>query len=389
MKKLNEDINRLRTLMSLNEYSKVIDTYPNIKFLDRVVGNSTPSQDRINPALLNDVQKAAERAGVVVGITTAVSGHVSLPSRHPSGNAVDIAIIDDKAVSTSNRRSADEFVKELVNGLGYTKNREVGNPKSVLTFGFPKHDDHVHVSNTSSSSSSSSSSPSTDNIFSMFSGGNSFMDFLKKLMPFLVEQYSSFGSGQRYDGGDIIIPRNSNTTVKSPISGQVDRYNVNQYCNVQNVTIRHQVNGKTYYLSFCGLDEIKVSAGQNVRVNDTLGTMKNDVRVSLFDSSYRRLNIKDFISSNSKTTGTKSEPEKVDRNVFTPSNIPQSRDIRDKFTNMKQSQTRATRDKFTPSKTSQSRDIRDKFTDMKQTQNRATRDKFKLGEHIERIKKLL
>jgi hypothetical protein len=38
--------------------------------------------------------------------------------------------------------------------MGYTKNAEgSSNPKSVLTFGFPNHDDHVHVSNMTKSTS--------------------------------------------------------------------------------------------------------------------------------------------------------------------------------------------------------------------------------------------
>ena len=82
----------------------------------------------------------------IVEITTAVSGHTSVPSRHPSGNAVDIAIIDGKGVSRQNRTAADKFVRELEK-LSYVKNSEIGNNKAVLTFDYPNHDTHVHVSN--------------------------------------------------------------------------------------------------------------------------------------------------------------------------------------------------------------------------------------------------
>ena len=121
--------------------------YPNVNFQNIGLGN--PSGDAINNNLLNDVSKAAVSTGVVVSITTAVSGHHSAPpSRHVLGNAVDIAIIDGISVNpnASNRRSIDAFVAALVN-LGYTKNSEKGHPKAVLTFGFPNHNNHVHVSN--------------------------------------------------------------------------------------------------------------------------------------------------------------------------------------------------------------------------------------------------
>jgi hypothetical protein len=140
-------------------YPVANDTFSNVEFRDRVVGTSTPSKDRINPALLQDVQTAASKAGIQISITTAVSGHKKA-SRHGTGNAVDIAMINNQG--WSNERVAkqkgiyddiERFVSELEK-LGYKKNvGERGNPKVVLTFGFKNHHHHVHVSNTTNSSS--------------------------------------------------------------------------------------------------------------------------------------------------------------------------------------------------------------------------------------------
>lgn len=142
--------------------SEATDVYDNVDFKDNVVGKSTPSRDNINTALLQDVQTAAKLAGVKVDITTAVSGHNS-GTRHESGNAVDIAIINNKAVSLSNRADADKLVDALVK-MGYQKNVESGNPKAVLTFGFKGHNNHVHVSNKDGQPSKyNKDSVSTDN----------------------------------------------------------------------------------------------------------------------------------------------------------------------------------------------------------------------------------
>ena len=148
--KLIKDILSLYdTILENKEISEAIDVYDNIDFKNS--GNRNPSSDDINIFLLQDVQSAAKTAGVNVSITTAVSGH--RPSkRHDSGNAVDIAIINGKSVSRSNRADADKLVDALVS-MGYSKNVESGNDKAVLTFGFEGHDDHVHVSNKGTSSS--------------------------------------------------------------------------------------------------------------------------------------------------------------------------------------------------------------------------------------------
>ena len=149
---------------------EVSDIYDNVDFKDNVVGNSKPSQDTINTSLLQDVQTAARNAGVVVNVTTAVSGHgTDSPTRHTSGNAVDISMINNKAVSGSNRIDADKFVDALVR-LGYSKNVESGNPKAVLTFGFPGHDNHVHVSNNSGQSSETTNSSASEKAYNDATG---------------------------------------------------------------------------------------------------------------------------------------------------------------------------------------------------------------------------
>jgi hypothetical protein len=130
-----------------NTYPSVSSGYRNVKFTS--IGLGTPAADRINPKLLSDISTAAVNAGVTVEVTTAVSGHTSSPSRHNAGNAVDIAIINGKAVSTNSsvKSTVDSFVSQLI-ALGYNKNAEgQSNPKAVLTYGFANHDDHVHVSN--------------------------------------------------------------------------------------------------------------------------------------------------------------------------------------------------------------------------------------------------
>lgn len=133
--------------------NEAIDVYDNIEFRDNLVGRSRPSEDEINPALLSDIQIAANRAGVLISVTTAISGHgkktkSGRDSRHVTGDAVDIALINGKPVSYATKDDVDLFVDELVN-MGYVKNRESGNSRAVLTFGFPDHDNHIHVSNTS------------------------------------------------------------------------------------------------------------------------------------------------------------------------------------------------------------------------------------------------
>jgi len=147
-----------------NILKEASDVYSNVDFKDGVVGKSTPSKDNINISLLQDIQTAAKNANLNVDITTAVSGHKP-GTRHETGNAVDIAKINGKAVSRSNRGDADKLVGELVK-LGYVKNvAESGNDKVVLTFGMKDHDNHVHVSkksNTPSTPSTDSSKTNTD-----------------------------------------------------------------------------------------------------------------------------------------------------------------------------------------------------------------------------------
>jgi hypothetical protein len=141
-----------------NILKEATDNYSNVDF--KSLKGSNPLKDNINVSLLQDVQTAAKNANLKVDITTAVSGHDS-GTRHESGNAVDIAIINGKAVSLNNRADADKLVNELIK-LGYTKNVESGNDKAVLTFGVKGHDNHVHVSKKSNTSSSSDSKTGTE-----------------------------------------------------------------------------------------------------------------------------------------------------------------------------------------------------------------------------------
>jgi hypothetical protein len=125
--------------------------------------------DKVNRALLDDINLAASKGNVVVTIGAIKSKHPkgknNDPStRHTFGNAVDIPIINGKAVRKEIKSEVERFTNQLEN-LGYTKNKEKeGNQiKAFLTFGFPGHDNHVHVSNQSEEASKETSDEKTSN----------------------------------------------------------------------------------------------------------------------------------------------------------------------------------------------------------------------------------
>ena len=136
--------------------------YTSTDFRPYVVGNSNPLADKINPSLLKDVDAAARRAGVKVSVTTAVSGH-DKGSRHETGHAVDIAMVNGmgyRSEKDAEKKGIYDDIMRFVDALedmGYIKNSESGNDKAVLTFCFPGHHHHVHVSRKSDDGESTSS----------------------------------------------------------------------------------------------------------------------------------------------------------------------------------------------------------------------------------------
>lgn len=123
--------------------------------------------DYVNQGLLDDINKAAQAAGVVATITTAKSGHSyktksGHKSRHMDGTGVDIAIIDGiGAGGASNSTNGNAKFRMLGNklasaleSLGYKRNVERGNQKAVLwqTNTGGNHFNHLHVSNTAGAS---------------------------------------------------------------------------------------------------------------------------------------------------------------------------------------------------------------------------------------------
>ena len=225
------------------------DVYDNVDFKDNVVGKSTPSKDKINLALLQDVQTAAKNAGLKVDITTAISGHRPSP-RHDAGNAVDVSKINGESVSLSNRGDADKLVDALIK-MGYVKNQEgSSNPKSVLTFGFKGHDNHVHISNTTTQSSSTDDELSIDD-----------------------EK-----QGPTNDAWANMIGNVLSSTLNLKEQRSSDNY---------------------IYIEYCGIKTPRVRIGNSVSKGDTLGESDTDVNVFIYKSNKNKDYISDYFSKDS------------------------------------------------------------------------------------------
>lgn len=263
--------------------SAVASSYPDLIFASRTLG------DDINQALLDDLQAAAKLTGYKVNVNFAKTDHGQKTasgnvSRHWTNQAVDIGSIGGKVVSLANRDVVDRYVNALV-GMGYTKNAEGGNAKSVLTFGFPAHDDHIHVSNTtgtpSQSTSTSDTSTNTSNT-STETGGSEPTKRSESDLLLRMNESRSFGKDVTNRYGRIIIPKDSNSKIETPISGKINNKKYFPSC-VNQVTIENNENEKVY-LQYCGISNPKrFRDGDTVSVGEKLGTTDTDVEVNLFD----------------------------------------------------------------------------------------------------------
>lgn len=311
---LYENILFNKKICDINE---VTDSYNNIDFKDNVVGNSKPSRDNINTSLLNDIEIAAKNAGVKVDVTTAVSGHNEKTSsgntsRHTTGNAVDISIINGKSVRSLDKNIIDKFVNELVK-LGYVRGSESGNPKAVLDYTFKGggHDNHIHVSRTDKGSSDVSSVDNTSSTTTSTDIKDPLLYQIGKnigqvLYPKQMTESLSFGKNIKNQYGTVLIPKDSNSKIKSPVSGIVDNTRYSSGCKNQ-ITIK--INGQdSKYLQFCGITNPSVRDGESIIEGQLLGQTKDDVEVTLFDPSFKRISL----TKNTKISDKKQKPEYKD-----------------------------------------------------------------------------
>jgi len=316
---LNEEINSIKKLMNITEEEiSVKDGEYNIITTD---GDAT-STDKINKALLDDIEVAAKMAGVKPVITTASSGHNSSNSRHSDRTAVDIAIIDginsggakDEKSGSSNFRDKGNKLKDALVSMGYKLNSESGNPKAILwqTNLGGNHYNHLHVSNTNPTPSTTTTSnttqttttsteenPAMSKIFGSKGTENisGAIDALSNLKSVFKLQEQSMSYTKRISKG--------NENIVSYLDGEI--VNINYGSCEDYVTIYFVKKFKGYFLTYCGIENIRVREGQKVEPNSILGYTLDPVTISLYDSNGQPLPISYFAELTGKSKSSDSE----------------------------------------------------------------------------------
>jgi|688.fasta_scaffold197876_3 hypothetical protein len=329
--KIFEDIDQNKKILkeAMVKPIDVASSYPDLIFATRT------QKDDINQALLDDLQKASDITGLKVNVNFAKTDHGKNTasgnvSRHYTNQAVDIGSIGGKIVSPNNRDVVNKYVNALVS-MGYTKNSEGGNPKSVLTFGFPAHDDHIHVSNTTGSSSvvSNTSDSSYDvddrsqtayDYATSQEDGSSPKELIGLRTLTIPGIFESVGFGKNVSNryGRLIIPKDTNPKIKSPISGVIDNRKYFPSC-VNQVTVRND-DGGTTYLQYCGISSPKrLRNEESVSIGDTLGSTDTDVEVNYYDASWNKLPISSAgISIEKSDTDTEKKKNTTEPEYYDP-----------------------------------------------------------------------
>jgi len=286
----------------------LLETFTELNQLNdsNVTVDSDTRQDSINQALLEDIKTAAKVAGVKVTITTAVSNHNEKTSsnnisRHTVGNAVDISIINGRNVASNEAKpDTTKFVEALVK-MGYAVNvAESGHDKVVLTYGFPGHDNHVHVSNKTGNVSTYNTNIDTSSIAKSLSGstsgstsglpGEGLASKLYDVTANVLQKGLQTESSKNISIDNFITPINGNSLNKNikqiklrgknfdkiivPYDGIITTYNTPNCSN--GITIKHNYNGEIYYSVFCNIGKITNNLSNKVSKGDIIGSKGSD-----------------------------------------------------------------------------------------------------------------
>jgi hypothetical protein len=145
------------------------------------------------------------------------------------------------------------------------------------------------VSKTNSSSSTLSSS--TLNVNSVGASGPTeyapIVGTVKSIEGLYENRNFGKNTSDRY--GRIIIPKEDNPKIKSPISGKINNRKFFSGC-VNQTTIEYDNNG-TKYLQYCGISNPSLSTGDVVSAGNILGNTDSDVEVTLYDYNWSRIPI--------------------------------------------------------------------------------------------------
>ncbi len=292
------------------------------------------STDKINKALLDDIEAAAKIAGVKPTITTASSGHPdegTNKSRHSQQTAVDIAIIDGygsngaKSANTGNPTFRDKGnkLKDALVSLGYKWNVESGNPKAVLwqTNTGGNHFNHLHVSNTNAQASTPSTSSKTETTgktntgLSQYIGGDGSSENISGALD-LAKQFGkqfglNLGLNEETNSDYSRKASKSGGNVFSYVRGRVEN---RELVSCQDyLTIYFVKDFKGYYLTYCGVENIKVREGETVDKEQVIGYSLDPVFIYFFDGDGSPLPMSYFdkiIYGDTKTTQKKEKQKK-------------------------------------------------------------------------------
>ena len=318
-KKLIEDI--LSSYDIISENKKLVHESSLVKLSSTGYSNlkydmDGTQNDEVNKPLLDDLNAAAKAAGITATITTAKTGHAknvagsNNTSRHMNGTGVDIAILNGiGAGGATGPNNGNAQFRELGNKLrdtlvsmGYVSNVESGNAKAVLwqTNTGGNHFNHLHVSNNSGVSSeapttttnTTNTTDTTDTTTTtpdVETGGAK--EFAKSLGKTLLgaigikESFakSSFGKNIQTKGGKVLIPRNANEKIKSPVSGKIVDILSNSSC-LNQIVIEYSEG----YLEYCGISSPSVKSGQRVGVGTVLGKTNSNVTVTMYSDKKRK-----------------------------------------------------------------------------------------------------
>jgi hypothetical protein len=286
--------------------------YSNVKY-----DNDGTQNDSVNKALLDDIQTAAKSVGVIATITTARTGHnrtvkgSNNVSRHMNGTGVDVAILNGigagGATNATNGnaefRALGNKLKDALVSMGYNLNAEgSSNPKAVLwqTNTGGNHFNHLHISNNSGVSSGEPTTTTQDtttdtDTTSSEEGGDTASapssNFASKIGLSILNSMGiqesfkpgAFGVNTKLKDGRILIPRNSNTKIKSPVSGKVVDVLSNSSC-VNQIVIEFEEG----LLEYCGITSPSKKIKGKVGVGTVLGTTNSNVFVTLYKHNKKK-----------------------------------------------------------------------------------------------------